>query len=974
MADDGTTPSSSLETVDAPLQAEPDVVNLGTEDTADGTGISPPVRPSRVLDQGEVIGRFVVIGKLGAGGMGVVYAAYDPELDRKVALKFLLPHGSNRETARARLQMEARAMAQLSHPNVINVHDVGTRGDQVYLAMEFVEGLTLDAWLEARRRTWSEVVDVFVQVGRGLAAAHAGGLLHRDIKPENMMVTDRGRGLVMDFGLARTVEQSDSEGVTDEAARSNRSTSGQHSVRITRGGALLGTPAYMAPEQFAGEETDARTDQFGFCVALWEALYGERPFGGTTLVELCLAVTEGDRRPVPPGRSVPGWLRRAVERGLNPAPEQRWPSMDALLTALSSEPRRRRNLALGVVGLLVVGGLGLTAYQRADSEVCTGASESLATVWDAQRRQQIETAVLGTGVGFASDVWERIGPGLDTWAAAWVTMHTDACEATQRRHEQSEAVMDLRMACLHRARLDLDAAADVLSEATPKVVRKAHNVVDGLPQLERCADIEALQAKIAPPDADEVDAVEAVHADLAEARAQERGGKYERATAAIRNAELKLEGLRYAPVRTHVRLALGLVQLVTADYPAAEQSFRDVQRLGAPLRQYAQVRHATTMLIFVIGHAQGRHAEALALRDIAEGLASGDDQAEAATHTNIGAVLHGLGRFEEAEAEHRAAVAILRAALGPEHAKVARAEANVGGALVFQGKLDEAEAVNRSVLAKFQVALGPNHPVTAQTQGNLASILIELGKLDEAEAMLRAATAILRTALGGDHPLVAQSLESLGRILTKRGKHAQAEAEFRAALALRVRTVGADNPAIAASHSALGDALSAGGKHTAAEAEFRAALAVLSGKDDPRKVARTREQLAASLASQSKHAAAAAEYRHILELRRGLGDDGVGIAECRLDLGAALLASGDRTAATPELVSAWEALSKPGVAPALRARAAGTLARAQWPDSTRREQANALVSEALALYADNDAEGTPLPPELEAWLLAHAEP
>ncbi|MCA9715618.1 MAG: serine/threonine protein kinase, partial [Myxococcales bacterium] len=257
------------------------------DDALDGTLASPVDRASRgaALARGDVVGRYVVLSTLGAGAMGVVYAAHDPELDRKVALKLLSP-GAARDRAassieaRTRLVREAQALAKLSHPNVIAVHDVGEHDGGVWLAMEFVEGVTLTEWL-ARRRGWREVLEVLRAAGRGLAAAHEAKLLHRDFKPDNVMVGRDGRTRVMDLGLARVIEGADEEtlelSVSDALGDDARADSAALTTTVTRAGALLGTPSYMSPEQFKGQGADTRSDVFSFCVTLWEALYGERP-------------------------------------------------------------------------------------------------------------------------------------------------------------------------------------------------------------------------------------------------------------------------------------------------------------------------------------------------------------------------------------------------------------------------------------------------------------------------------------------------------------------------------------------------------------------------------------------------------------------------------------------------------------------------------------------------------------------------
>ncbi|WPB77086.1 protein kinase [Archangium violaceum] len=306
-----------------------------------GSPTLPMHSGSLSLEPGAHVGRYVIEGLLGEGGMGVVYAARDPALGRTVALKLLRPGGGGEE-GRTRLVREAQAMARLSHPNVLPLFELGTEGGSVFLAMERVEGPTLAGWLRERERPWREVLAPFLQAGEGLAAAHRAGLVHRDFKPANVLVGADGRPRVTDFGLVRH------EAAADEALPGDAG-AGDTGEALTRAGAAPGTPAYMSPEQLAGREVDARGDQFSFCVALHEALYGIRPFDARARGE-----ARWSRVPVPRGPRLPGSVRAALERGLSLSPEARFPSMDALLVALAP-PSGPRWLPV----VTVVAGLGL---------------------------------------------------------------------------------------------------------------------------------------------------------------------------------------------------------------------------------------------------------------------------------------------------------------------------------------------------------------------------------------------------------------------------------------------------------------------------------------------------------------------------------------------------------------------------------------------------------------------------------------
>nr|MDQ3367289.1 serine/threonine protein kinase [Myxococcota bacterium] len=296
---------------------------------APGAG-TVPVRPlpfelsvAAALPRGTVVGRYVIVGRLGRGGMGVVYKAFDPELDRPIALKLVGfgGLGAEPEEARSRLLREAKTLARLSHPNVVAVHDVGTYHEDVFVAMEFVAGTTLRGWLRERSHKPREILTVFRAAGAGLAAAHRLGIVHRDFKPENVMVDAEGRVRVLDFGLARSLARSAARpSMTSIIRPSTASTPAtatalETAAQLTHDGAIVGTPAYMAPEQDRGEDVDARSDQFSFCAALYEALYGQRPFAGDAYAEIAERRLAGEVRP-PPSSAVPGKIRRALLKGL----------------------------------------------------------------------------------------------------------------------------------------------------------------------------------------------------------------------------------------------------------------------------------------------------------------------------------------------------------------------------------------------------------------------------------------------------------------------------------------------------------------------------------------------------------------------------------------------------------------------------------------------------------------------------------
>ncbi|HVE86154.1 MAG TPA: serine/threonine-protein kinase, partial [Myxococcales bacterium] len=310
------------------MDDEPATSRITAPLPSEGEGAPEPLPPAvREKARGDAIGRYLALKIIGRGGMGVVYAAYDPELDRKVAIKLVAvtPSGTTRQQRQARLMREAQAMARVAHPNVVAVHDVGVTEDGVFVAMDLVQGDTLKRWLQAQPRQPLEVLRAFVEAGRGLVAAHAAGLVHRDFKPENVLVSTGGRVMVTDFGLARLVSGDGEISLPPPIAEPARQRALDKDV--TRTGAVLGTPQYMSAEQFAGAAPDERSDQFSFCAALYFGLFRERPFDPDQMrahaLGLDFAPPASPVRPVPQDRRVPARVRRALERGLQLRPEDR---------------------------------------------------------------------------------------------------------------------------------------------------------------------------------------------------------------------------------------------------------------------------------------------------------------------------------------------------------------------------------------------------------------------------------------------------------------------------------------------------------------------------------------------------------------------------------------------------------------------------------------------------------------------------
>lgn len=497
----------------------------------------------------RTIARYIVLQRLGRGGMGVVYSAYDNELERKVAIKLVSAHDDAK--ANARMRREALALAKLSHPNVVQLFEVGRHCNDMFVVMEHIRGETLRQWTRAGGRRWQDIVAVYLQAGLGLAAAHHAGLVHRDFKPDNAMLDQGGRVRVVDFGLARPAHDSDG----GEAGEAHIDPSAA-AEPLTRTGAVLGTPAYMAPEQFPAGVVDARCDQFAFCVALCEALYGKRPFAGRAPSQASARVT-GESAQLPKLGRVPTWVADVLRRGLELDPRERYASMDALLAALARDPasRRRRLWVWGGASVLTTAALSswltiplaASAPRAVLQPPCVSAHHQIESVWGDHRRaalRQTFTSMSPRGGEIASEVIQT----LDDYTAHWISGHQAACEATHVLHEQSSAVLDARMACLNRRQRELEGVLGLLLQADTATTERAVDVVDGLSTLETCANLDNVNDRVRPPNSRIRQGVDETYSMWARTRTLDNAGKLDEALAVATKVLVRARELEHPPL------------------------------------------------------------------------------------------------------------------------------------------------------------------------------------------------------------------------------------------------------------------------------------------------------------------------------------------------------------------------------------------------------------------------------------------
>jgi tetratricopeptide (TPR) repeat protein/predicted Ser/Thr protein kinase len=771
-----------------------------------GPGIDPPTRTAmgvppdkitRILPRGTTVGRYMLLEPVGEGGMGVVYRAFDPELDRSVAVKLIRSAGGSEE-ARARLLREAQALARLSHPNVVAVHDVGTVGDQVFLAMEMLDGESLRDWLRAAPRDWRTIVRAFADAGRGLAAAHRAGLVHRDFKPANAFVETSGRVRLLDFGLARPADA-----LTGELDRLHPSDDDvPHSgiyASVTKEGRVAGTPRYMSPEQAGGGAATALSDQYAFCVALCEALYQKRPRPDTP---------ERDMRGPGPRR-----LRSVIARGLRSDPAARYSTMDEVVTALDRIVAGRRSLVAGAVLATAAAGaviaFAATRSNAADpGERCQRADDRIGAVWTAAGAEAVRRAFAATGRPYAADAATRVVDGLARYVTAWSDARREACLATWVHGEQSAEMLDRRMACLDRRLVSLRGYVGVIAAATPEIVDRA---VGGLPtasDLAPCADVDALLQGDWPAAPETRAQVAALEARLEEAATLQFAGKYPEATLAARAVADEARAIGRLPLVSEAIFTIGNIQQVSGDADGAQASLDEAMEVAAEAKYLKIAARAAVLQVYVVGDLLGRYDEAIGLARMARiqvKLLGDPPRFVAALRNNLGNVYFYQGRHDEAQREFAATLAIELQLYGLEHIDVAWSWSNLGRVMHAQGKAAEARPYFERAVDIAGKALGDHHPVLAPFLGNLALVLNELGEPALARVHIDRGIRILEATLGRSNRRVSELLVNLGDAFDLEGRHADALAACDEALAI-------DEPKLAATHLAVGKELRCRGR------------------------------------------------------------------------------------------------------------------------------------------------------------------
>lgn len=656
-------------------------------------GASEPPRFGRfILEEGPV-----------GGGMGIVYGAHDPQLDRRVALKLLHPELGHSPVSRDRLLNEARALARLDHPNVVPVHDVVVIGEQVMIVMEWVEGQTLASWERAQPRGSRDLVAAYLEAGRGLAAMHELGLVHRDFKPANAIMGSDGRVRLVDFGLARIGREREDQGAAPPSAAAAE-TDGP----LTTTGEVLGTLGYMAPEQLAGEPVNAAADQYAFCVAMYRAACGVAPFSGSTPEELLASMTAHEPAKPARDRRVPSWLRAVLARGLAPAAAARFPSMTELLDELARVRGWRRwrvpiALALAVAAALLAGRF---ARDDAATRCDTGAGE-LAQRWGAAQRSEATQALAGATAATRAFVLS----GLDRYRDEWLAMHRAACIA-HRDGAQSAATLDRRMTCLRRRRDALASAATAMRQLDGDALTRAREGIASLPALADCADLDLLAAEVELPPAPAARLrLAELEGRFAAAVAQEHLGRSVEALALIRQLQPAAARLGYPPLLADLGLAAGRILLARRDHAGATVALAATEELSFEHGLLVRAVEAAARRMYAEAMQGQDPAGWLGRAEVLERLSRPlrDGFARPLLLNNLG-TLH-MSRDERAQA--RAAFNEAKAALDEDTAAIELTAIGLNLAMVTPED-DERARLARAVWERRRQLLGEEHVWTLE--------------------------------------------------------------------------------------------------------------------------------------------------------------------------------------------------------------------------------------------------------------------
>jgi eukaryotic-like serine/threonine-protein kinase len=833
------------------------------------------------------IGKYAVTGYLGRGGMGVVLSALDTELDRPVALKLL--HGALGDKARSRMEREAQAMAKLAHPNVVTVYEVGRAGDLRFIAMELVTGVTLRAWMR-EPRSWRQTLAMMIAAGRGLAAAHAAGLVHRDFKPDNVLIGSDERPRVTDFGLVAS-QPVEVEGTGDHDGPS----------------VIGGTPAYMPPEQWDGGEIDARADQYAFAITCWEALWGKRPFATRE-------ARAGEPERIGARRGVPRRVEVALRRAIHKDRDKRWPKLAELLDRLEHIARDRRAViaAVAAVLLVAVAAMAFKAGGGTPESPCRTAGAPLDKVWGAARSAKLQAGYAQRKEPAALQVWKDTERVLQSWADEHRAVRIETCELGRSGGTGLKALTDARVACLDQRLGLFDALATALGQPDTTTIQYAREAALELPRSTACKSVVAAEASAELGSAPPRDVLAQAHADVARATALRTLGKPREAVAAVEPAAKQADQLGWRPLIAESYLELGLDR----------QALKESDEGQKALKRAAGVADASRDDVL-------RFRATLAQSDSAIELSKYDEAAQLIESARMIA-----DRLPD-EAERQIALASQEAFLR-----------------YWTGEFGDCVKRSRDAIALVEKTVGRNTIIGIRLRFNLSRCLTDTDDSAKAGAPIMEALEIIDATTGRDHPLGADALSGLGSIARDEDRPADALKYFQEALAIRERIFGPDNPEVGKMHNNIGNALNDLGRDDEARRSLQRAIDIWTtawGADSPA-IAVATGNLGNIEMEAGNFALAEAHFRHALEIRRAKRPPGHrDIAKNLVKLGTALLAQ-KKPECLPYLREAVEAFKTNEAQTELKDEGRFMLGRALFELGTDRAQGRTMMDAACAAY------------------------
>lgn len=922
-----------------------------TDDTQDLPG---SMREDSFLPPGTPVGRYVILSTLGVGGMGIVYSAFDPELDRKVAIK-VLRRATDSDDYRQQLLAEAKSMARVSHRNVAAIFDVGTVDERVFLAMEHIDGLTLKDWGTAKERAENEIISAMVAAGRGLSAAHRAGVIHRDFKPANVLMGSDGRVVVTDFGIAHAVADEDLA-------------SGERSTKV-------GTPAYMAPETLKGAASDSRSDQFSFGITLYELLYREHPFAGRSR-QIPQAIVAGDRNDPPREARISAHVHSVTSRALSHNPSDRFSSMDELLSTLTGDDgsvRRRRWIGAGLGA--AVFGAGIVALVLSGDDPCGGFGERVNRVWSEPVRERITKAFRDSAVPYASEAYELTERALDAYANSWVAAQSSSCRADTANSSETQEVRILRAFCLEGRMKRFRSTVALLEKADASVVEKAAEAVRALPTIRDCEDIEALSREVPPPDDPLVaGTVEELRVRLADAQSAFNLGAVESGIALAQQVVEDSKTIDALAVRAEAQLLYGqflhtsgkskeavatlrdaIYSSVAADYDvlsfegwnaladALGAGDRDIeggklagrnaeaywQRLGRDgflgAKLYTQ-RGMTALSDVKLDESLEHLTQAL---KYLESSAYDDNPLEVRILGGLAAVNAKSGRLKEAVAFNRRAQTLSATLYGSLNPQTLNLQLNRGNLYYLSGDYGAALETHRELLKKYEGLYGPDHKDTARTVFNVAVVNLALGNNEDALVMLERAVRIRTSTLGPKHPSTLRGEQAVVHTLKELARYGEAVTRAEAVLAAQRETLGEEHYDIAYSLVTLAEILGLQGRTTDGIRVGSDAVAMIG---------------------------------------RVMGEDHPFRGEALTTLGAIYGQAGRRDQALAHFESAIETLKDYDGDATLIAKARFSWAKAAWTDSAKRARALEEASRAEKIFTESKTGSDDELAQLRAWL------